>query len=397
MPLVFARDHDDFERLTTTVINDHDGGHVSFTGTVRKINKNKEVIFLFYEAYESLALKQFGDLEQEAHKRFNAGSIKAVHRLGKTFIAEPAVFIQASAVHRHEAFLAARFLIDELKKSVAIWKEEHYRDGSSAWDQGSCQCDISSPLHNLALGPLKKAFKNSGQSDALEKLQNTHVLLIGAGGLGCPVALNLGALGLRNLSIYDADIINESNLARQFAYTLADKGKYKAQVLKNFLEERFSWLRISAFTEFFNLNYAQKLGQFDLIIDSSDCMKTKIISARLSQKLGKNYICASVYSNEGEVTTISAKALGGCFCCWRQSSIQPLTCADSGVFTHSCAQVAAYACAQAKKLLCTPDLIFNNELALINSHSIQKINLSADPHCSSCASSSSMLKIIKQD
>ena len=401
MPLLFAHEESELVKQAEIAISPKDGGHVMFTGTVRHFNKSKAVSHLFYEAYEDLARTQFTQLEEDARLRFGMSSCVAVHRVGVAKVGECAVIIKASAPHRHEAFLAARFLIDELKKSVAIWKQEHYEDGSSTWDKGLCQCSESfDPELDAALMPVKKAYKS--QSLDFQKLRGSRVLLVGAGGLGCPIALNLAALGLGHLEIYDGDSVSASNLARQFIFNRSQIGEKKALVIKSFLEERFSWTKVLAHAEFLTKSAAEEYAAgFDLVIDSSDCMKTKIMLAEICRQAGIPYLCASVYSNEGEVALInpSAHTEGGCFCCWRQSLEQPATCAMSGVFTHACALVAAYACAQAQLVLADPDQIKHSELMLISTHkAYEKLLITKDPNCRACgpAMVAGVLKVVSK-
>jgi molybdopterin synthase catalytic subunit/molybdopterin/thiamine biosynthesis adenylyltransferase len=381
VPLFFAHSEDELMMLSSTPIHPKDGGHVVFSGTVRNFNKQKSVSYLFYEAYETLAIKQFAGLERQAKERFGISSAVAVHRLGRTGVSESAVIIKACAPHRHEAFLAARFLIDELKKTVAIWKQEYYEDGTSSWDDGLCACNS-----DKALEPVKKAFLNLGQNG--EALKNSRVLLVGAGGLGCPIALNLGALGIGHLSIIDGDVVSEGNLARQFAYTRDNIGEFKVSVLENFLKSRFSWLTMRTYAEYLSLVLGREVIQdYNLIIDSSDCMRTKIMLAKLCYEYKINFICASVFSDEGEVAVVRAKNQG-CFCCFRKISKQPDTCVSSGVFTHICTLVGAYACAQAKDLLLQMHEGEANSITLLSIHEgFRKLKLAPDPQCFVCQTS----------
>jgi len=398
MPLLFAHEEAELVKLAQTAIDPADGGHATFTGTVRDFNKQKPVSHLFYEAYEALAIEQFAELEAKARTRFNINSAVAVHRIGEARVGERAVIIKASAPHRHEAFLAARFLIDELKKNVAIWKQEHYQDGTSTWDQGLCQCSESfDPEHDPALEPVKKAYKS--QHLNFDKIRKARVLLVGAGGLGCPIALNLAALGLGYLEIFDGDVVALGNLARQFMFERSHVGQSKSIIIKDFLEKRFSWTTVLAHHEFLTKSQAQELASsFDLIIDSSDCMKTKIMLAQISRQAGVSYLCASIYSDEGEVALISPSAQDGCFCCWRQSLSQPETCAQSGVLTHACALIAAYVSTQAQLVLVAPEHVRRNELMLITaSKACEKLVIAKDPQCRACGpkrASAGVLRII---
>jgi molybdopterin synthase catalytic subunit len=151
MPLLFAHNQTEFAHLIHRPCNEEAGAYVTFLGTVRKFNRNKEVSHLFYEAYEELAYKQFLALEEKTQEQFYLLSIEAIHLLGEAQVGDTAVYIRVSAVHRHEAFVATRFLIDELKKTVPIWKKEHYSDGTFAWDQGFCQCDAEADSGSVLL------------------------------------------------------------------------------------------------------------------------------------------------------------------------------------------------------------------------------------------------------
>jgi molybdopterin synthase catalytic subunit len=135
MPLHFAARDDVFHRLGQEPRDPCAGGAVSFVGRVRAFNRQKKVAHLFYEAHESLAQKMFDELEATATAQFKLRQCIAVHRLGQVFVGEDAVKIAVLTDHRHEAFLASRFLIDELKKNLPIWKKEFYDDGSFTWDQ----------------------------------------------------------------------------------------------------------------------------------------------------------------------------------------------------------------------------------------------------------------------
>ena len=109
------------------------GGCVSFEGWVRNFNDGREVAHLEYEAFESLALEEGGKIVAEALHRFPIKHALCIHRLGDLPLADMAVWVGVSAAHRGEAFDACRYIIDEVKHRVPIWKKEHYRDGDSGW------------------------------------------------------------------------------------------------------------------------------------------------------------------------------------------------------------------------------------------------------------------------
>lgn len=111
------------------------GGHVTFEGMIRNVNHGKAVTRLDYEVYDTLAVKELERIGREAAQRFELRYVRVLHRKGRLDIGEPAVIVQVLSRHRREAFDGCRYVIDELKARVPIWKKEYYDDGSSAWTQ----------------------------------------------------------------------------------------------------------------------------------------------------------------------------------------------------------------------------------------------------------------------
>jgi len=109
------------------------GAVVLFLGTVREVTDGKRTVWLEYESYEEMALRELEALEAEARRRWSLIDCCIVHRLGRLAVGETSVAIAVSAAHRHEAFAAGQWLIDHLKHAVPIWKKEIYSDGSSQW------------------------------------------------------------------------------------------------------------------------------------------------------------------------------------------------------------------------------------------------------------------------
>jgi len=114
------------------------GAVVTFDGTVRDNARGKEVTHLFYEAYPEMAIKELAKIRTQALEKWPLEQVAIVHRVGKMEIGESSVFIAVSSPHRADAFDACRFIIDELKTSVPIWKKEHYQDGE-VWIEGKDQ------------------------------------------------------------------------------------------------------------------------------------------------------------------------------------------------------------------------------------------------------------------
>ncbi len=122
------------------------GGYVSFEGWVRDYNEGQEVVRLEYEAFQTLAVTEGTRILAEALQRFPLKHLACVHRVGSLELTEMAVWVGVSAVHRGEAFDACRFVIDEVKHRLPIWKKEHYRNGDSGWV--NCERCAAAPLHS---------------------------------------------------------------------------------------------------------------------------------------------------------------------------------------------------------------------------------------------------------
>ena len=109
------------------------GGYASFEGWVRDFNEGRSVVRLEYEAFAELAVKEGERIIAAACERFPIKKALCLHRIGSLDITDMAVWVGVSSAHRGEAFDACRFIIDEVKHRVPIWKKEHYRDGDSGW------------------------------------------------------------------------------------------------------------------------------------------------------------------------------------------------------------------------------------------------------------------------
>jgi molybdopterin synthase catalytic subunit len=109
------------------------GACVIFEGWVRDHNEGRSVHQLDYQAYAPLAMNEGERILDEACKRFGLRAASAVHRTGSLAIGDMAVWVGVSSDHRDAAFGACRWIIDEIKLRVPIWKNEHYADGASGW------------------------------------------------------------------------------------------------------------------------------------------------------------------------------------------------------------------------------------------------------------------------
>jgi molybdopterin synthase catalytic subunit len=117
------------ERLLTNTA----GAYASFEGWVRDHNDGRAVGGLFYESYRELAEAEGERILEEAMQRFDITAAACVHRTGELALGDLAVWVGASAAHRGPAFDACRWIIDEVKSRVPIWKRERYVSGDADW------------------------------------------------------------------------------------------------------------------------------------------------------------------------------------------------------------------------------------------------------------------------
>lgn len=123
----------DLARMLRDVASQGRGGTVSFLGSVRRGEEDGPVVAIEYSAYEEMADAEIGRIISEAVARWPGSVIAASHRIGRVAAGEESVAVVAAARHRAEAFAACRYVIDETKKRVPIWKKEILEDGEERW------------------------------------------------------------------------------------------------------------------------------------------------------------------------------------------------------------------------------------------------------------------------
>lgn len=123
------------EALVAEIKQGEDGAVVVFDGIVRNNTRGRRTLFLNYESYEEMAMRLMNELAAEAITRFGVRAVTLVHRLGRLEVGETSVLIVVASAHRGQAFDACRWIIDTLKKTVPIWKKEHFEDGA-VWADG---------------------------------------------------------------------------------------------------------------------------------------------------------------------------------------------------------------------------------------------------------------------
>jgi molybdopterin synthase catalytic subunit len=128
-----THDEIDYSALTESVRSDLSGAVVLFLGTVREMTDGRKTVALDYDAYPAMAQTKMAELEADARNKWPVDNVGIVHRLGHLEVGDVSVAVAVSCPHRQQAFEAGKFLIDQLKLTVPIWKKENFSDGTTEW------------------------------------------------------------------------------------------------------------------------------------------------------------------------------------------------------------------------------------------------------------------------
>jgi molybdopterin/thiamine biosynthesis adenylyltransferase/rhodanese-related sulfurtransferase len=212
-------------------------------------------------------------------------------------------------------------------------------------------------------------LKNFGK-DAQQKLWQAKVLVVGAGGLGCPALQYLSAIGIGNIGIVDHDRVSLSNLHRQILFSSNDLGKLKTEVVKEKLFAQNDQINFSLFTfQLDQTNAISILSNFDVVIDCSDNFKVRYIMNDACLLLNKPLIFGAVYQYEGQVGVFNYQAP---FTNYRDlfpsspSSTDTPNCEEAGVFNITTGIIGLWQAAEAIKIITGIGEVLSNKLLTYN-------------------------------
>ena len=123
----------DLAHLLSEVSDRSNGATVLFVGTVRDVNDGRAVTGIDYSAYAGMAERELADIARQAGERFGTEHVAVEHRVGTLALGEASVAIAVAHARRAQAYEASRWVIEEIKRRVPIWKREHYADGTREW------------------------------------------------------------------------------------------------------------------------------------------------------------------------------------------------------------------------------------------------------------------------
>lgn len=377
-----ASDAVDLDALRTALQHPGSGGFCAFEGWVRNSNEGRAVSGLEYEAYPELAMAEGERIVEEALARYGVNAAHCAHRTGNLAIGDLAVWIGVSSAHRDEAFRACRYIIDEIKHRLPIWKKEHYIGGDTAWV--ACTHTYREHEHESRHGhdhaheaalpfvpdySRQMRLREVGEGGQA-KLAAARVLVIGAGGLGCPVLTYLAGAGVGTLGVVDGDRLDASNLHRQTLYDARDIGERKVELAARRIAALNPSVAVQTYAEPLHAgNIAEVFGQYDLVVECTDNLGSRHLSNDAAVLTGTPLILASVYQYEGQLQVITAKPGDPCLrCLWPQQPAAGATgsCVESGVLGPVPGVLGSMQAIEALKLLINLPRPTDHALLLIN-------------------------------
>jgi len=223
-----------------------------------------------------------------------------------------------------------------------------------------------------------------------DKLVNSHALIVGAGGLGSPVALYLAAAGVGTLTICDFDVVDLTNLQRQIVHTTSAVGVNKALSAQATLLAINPEIMVNTVCEKSSETDFEKLiTQADVVIDCSDNFSTRYLLNRLCVQLKKPLVSGAAIGFEGQITVYDMRSvLSPCYHCLFPDNGEDsdLRCATNGVFAPLVGMIGTCQAAEALKILMGIGDSLQGRLLLLDALSMEwrTIKLSKDPACTVC-------------
>jgi len=222
-----------------------------------------------------------------------------------------------------------------------------------------------------------------------ERLRSARVLVIGAGGLGCPVLQYLAAAGVGNIGIVDDDVVDITNLHRQILYTAEDVGKGKAEIAGKKLALLNPFVKFNIIPKRLTAeNAADIVRDYDLVIDGSDNFPTRYLANDTCVTLGKPMVFGSILRFEGQVSVFNYKG-GPTYRCLFPDAEEGDNCAEAGVIGILPGMIGTYMANEAIKIICEIGEPLSGKLMVLNAltNNISFFQFSRNPH----------IKVLEQD
>lgn len=208
-------------------------------------------------------------------------------------------------------------------------------------------------------------FGKQGQ----EKLKQAKVLVVGAGGLGCPALQYLAASGIGTIGIIDDDRVAESNLQRQILFSTADIGKFKAEVAAEKLRQQNPYIHVLTYNEALtNQNALEIINDYDVLLDGSDNFMTRYLVNDACVILNKPFVFGSIFKFEGQVTVFNYKQGATYRCLYPEPPLpdEVPNCAEIGVIGVLPGMVGTIQAAEVIKILAETGKVASGKLLIFD-------------------------------
>lgn len=398
--------------LKEGLISSEAGGFCAFEGRVRDCNEGKKVIALEYEAHEPLCQSEAVKIFKEVQEKFKIIEARSFHRIGKLSVGEMALWVGVAAPHRDDAFKACRYIIDEIKHRLPIWKKEYYADGDSGW----VNCSQPSSVNHR---PSSQRTTDNKQRTAEQEyysrqtilpeigaagqaqIKSAKVLVVGAGGLGSSALISLASTGVGTIGICEFDILEESNLHRQFLYSHQDIGQPKIELAASRLKALNPYIQIQNHPAKLDIQNAESIiSGYDIILDCTDNFYAKYLLNDACVLKKKILIQASIYQFEGQLHCYVPGQTGCLRCLWAQTPQQHCvgTCAEVGVLGVVPSILGHMQALEAIKMIVHHEDLIGDEMIIYNflTHGIHRVKNVANPYCTVCGAQPEIVKLQKE-
>jgi molybdopterin/thiamine biosynthesis adenylyltransferase len=231
------------------------------------------------------------------------------------------------------------------------------------------------------------------------KLKAASVLVIGAGGLGSPVAMYLAAAGIGRIGIVDPDTVNITNLQRQVIHDTKMVGRLKAESAREKMLRLNPHIEVDIYTEKFSSDNAEKIaGDYTVLVDGTDNFHTRYLINDLCVLTGKTYVYGAVYRFEGQVSVFGTKK-GPCYRCLFPSPPPPdliVNTSEAGIFNVLPGTVGTIEVSETLKLILGTGAPLIGKLLLYDAltMSVQIVDLDKDSHCPVCGAEPKITRLV---
>ena len=218
-----------------------------------------------------------------------------------------------------------------------------------------------------------------------KKIKNSKVLIIGMGGLGCPLLTYLVSSGVNNIGIVDHDKVEISNLNRQTLFNSSDIGKFKVTQAKNRINNLYKNINIKVFRERISKKNIKKIFKnYEIICDGTDNFETRYLINDECKKSKKILISAAISKFDGQLFKFNFKKKGSCFRCFMPiKPNQEINCGSEGIFSPVAGIIGSLQANEVLKTILQLKNDLNNNVLIFNSlhNSLRKTKINSNPSC----------------